>query len=195
MNVAAAILIAIFAGAFLVVIVGALAALIVLHLRMRKSQKETLAAFTEFTTGLDSALAKQRSDTAAIIDGARNSFTGIRQEIKTSQEAQANALARTLKDHEQAFRETMGKINATALEAASVRGLQAANRIVQVAQTLQAMLIEGAAPPTGTDLAPEEAAPNDTIYAMQGYTARLDEAAEQFASEELTPQFSGGGEG
>lgn len=179
MQTASLVLISILGGVVLVVLVAALATVIVLHFRALKSNKELQAALTDYA-----------ADFEKMIEGARSSFGGLRADIKASQDAQKKALDATLKKHEDAFRETMGRINATALEAASVRGLKAAQEMTQVAAMLKNMLLAHDVPQPGEDLGPEEYGPSETIYSRQGDTAKMDDIVAAAEAEDAAPLFA-----
>lgn len=187
----AAVIVAVFAGALFVILVGGLAALIVLHIRGQKSAKEHAGAMADFAADMESLLESQRAELTSLIEGARASFSGIRQEIKASQDAQSKTLAKALKDQEAVFEAKVGNINGEILQAASIRAVQACSKLSTLAVTLQTMLVAHEVQP-GADLAPEEYGPSDTIYDMQNVTGRRDDAALAEEAEELAPILSQG---
>lgn len=191
MNVAAVAIVSIFAGIFLVALIGGMATLIVLHLRAQKANKELLSKFVEFGDALTLTLKAHRDEITGIIEPAKASFSGIRQDIKAAQQAQDKLLAAALKAHDQGFREVMGKINPAAMEASSVRLLNATGKIVQVASTLQALLVTHEVPEGAQDLAPEQYGPSDTIYSTVSEQSRLDLADTRAEVEANAPLFSG----
>lgn len=176
METAGIVLLSIFGGAIFIVIIGALATLIVLHIRLKKSQNETEKAFRRAVDEINALVVKLSGDVDASISGARTSFSGIRSDIKTALDAHANQVGDTLAKHDKAFQDKLGKINGTALEAACVRAVQAANSIVQVASFLRKMIAEGGEPSTASNLAPEEYGPAETVYSQQSRTAELDDS-------------------
>jgi hypothetical protein len=180
MSTVAVSIISVFASFILLIIVIGLAALIVLHLRAQKANRELAAFLTQY-----------KSDLTSLVDGARSSFTGIRQEIKTSQEKQDKLLANALKAHDAGFRDAIGKFNPTALEAASIKIFNASATLVRVASTLQALLVTHEVPESAADLLPEEYAAGDTIYSSISESARLDQADQRSQAEEEAPLFSG----
>ena len=180
MSTVAVAIVSVFASFLLLIIVLGLIALIVLHLRAQKANKD-LVAF----------LAQYKTDLAGIVEGARSSFAGIRQEIKASQEKQDKLLAAALKAHDAGFREAIGKFNPTALEAASIKIFNASATLVRVASTLQALLVSHEVPEGAADLTPEEYAPSDTIYSAISESARLDQADQRAQAEENAPIYSG----
>lgn len=203
MNSVAISIVSVFAGVLLVLLIGGMAALIVLHLRAAKAHRELLTRmdvfaqettenFATFSTSLAGVLTQQRADVGTMIDGARSSFTGIRQDIKTAQEAQGKSLAKSLKEFEAAFRESIGKINGEALFKASVENMRAVREMTALCITLKSVLADHEAPAALTELGPEEYGPSDTIYSRVAETARLDEAAQDEAAAESAPQFSSG---
>ena len=171
MSSAGLIVISLFAGALFIVIILALAALIYLHLQLKKTVAEAVAGFAAATASIQDS-----------ITGARTSFTGIRQDVKTALETHGNQVADVLAKHQKAFEETVGKVNGAALEAACVRSIKAAGQITAVAKSLQALLYAqdgGMEPaPTAAPLAPEEYGPEDTIYAVQSPQAKMDALSE-----------------
>jgi hypothetical protein len=179
------------AGILMLLIVAGLAALIWLHIRSQRQMEELAKNLVGFSQELMDTLELHRTDTTSMIDGARSSFTGIRQEIKTSQDAQAKALAAALKAHETAFKDTIGRINGDVLVKASVEAIRATRELSVLAQTLKNLLADHAAP-AATDLGPEEYGPSDTIYAMRNDAGRLDDSAMQDEADEQAPLFSGG---
>jgi hypothetical protein len=172
MNTAGIVVVSLFLGALFIVILLALATLIYLHLQLKKAVADVSVKFA--------ATAKEINDS---ITGARTSFTGIRQDVKTALDNHGNQVADVLAKHQKAFEETVGKVNGAALEAACVRIIKATGQISGVAKTLQAMLYAadgGLEPPapSATPLAPEEYAPEDTIYSAQSPAAKMDSLAE-----------------
>src|SRR5271163_1178229 len=159
MNSAATVLVSLFVGAFLVVILGGLATLIVLHLRLRKAQIEISAEFRAAVDKLGTLTEKLAADVDASISGARTSFGGIRQDIKAALESHGNLVADTLAKHEKDFQEKLGKINGAALEVACARAVKASNQIVQVASFLQSLMTQGAEPASAETPAPEAYGP------------------------------------
>lgn len=192
METVGVILASVFAGVFLVLLVAGMVMLIVLHLRSKKESealRESMANFIKLSAETQNLQLQQLT---GIIEGARSSFTGIRADIKTSQEAQAKALAKTLKDHETAFKETIGKINGDALLRASMQALQATREISALCITLKSLLSDHEAPAAMTELGPEEYGPSDTIYSRQSEAARLDQAELNDAVAEVAPLYSNG---
>jgi hypothetical protein len=190
---AAIIVISVLSGAGLLLIVAALSAVIVLHFRTHKVFRELTAQMVEYAQSMDTLLENNQEELGTIVESAKQSFGNLRQDIKASQESQKKALDGTLKKHEEAFRETMSKINATALEKASIRGLQAANEMTQVASLLKNLVMSHDMSTPGEDLAPEEYAPSDTIYDRQSTTSLLDERDQDREAKEMAPMFSGVG--
>lgn len=191
MNTLAAVIVAVFAGALFVVLIGGIATLIVLHIRSQKASKENSGIMADFMADLGTLLESQRTEMLSLVEGARASFSGIRQEIKASQDAQSKTLAKALKDQEAVFEAKVGNINGEILQAASVRAVQACSKLSTLAVTLQTMLVAHEVQP-GADLAPEEYGPSDTIYDMQNVTGRRDDAALAEEAEELAPILSQG---
>jgi len=191
MQTTAAIIIALFAGALFIVIIGGMAALIVLHIRGQKSaaelQKSMAAFISESKTGQESF----QKELSGIVDGARSSFSGVRTEVAKALETQLKAVSKALKDQEQVFADKVGNINGEVLQASSLRALQACRDLSILTNTLRNMLVDHEVQP-GANLAPEEYAPSDTIYSRQGMVDRADEAAIRDEVDELTPQFSQG---
>lgn len=188
---AAIIVISVFGGAALLLIVAALAALVVLHLKSQKVFKELTAQMLEYAQTMDTLLENNHEELGKQVEGAKQSFGNLRQDIKASQDAQKKALDGTLKKHEETFREAMGKINATALEAASIRGMKAAQTMEQVAGMLRNLVMAADVPVSpGADLGPEEYAPSDTIYDRQSTTGLLDERELQREAAEEAPLFT-----
>jgi hypothetical protein len=185
------VLLSVFGGIFFVLLVGGMATLIVLHVRGQKSAKEHAGAMADFAEDMESLLESQRAELTSLIEGARASFSGIRQEIKASQDAQSKVLAKALKDQEAVFEAKVGNINGEILQAASVRAVQACSKLSTLAVTLQTMLVAHEVQP-GADLAPEEYGPSDTIYDSQNITGRRDDAALAEEAEELAPILSQG---
>ena len=172
MGTAGIVVISLFLGALFIVIIGALATLIYLHIRLKKAMADVSSQFNVAAATINDS-----------ITGARTSFTGIRQDVKTALETHGNHVADVLAKHQKAFEETVGKVNGAALEAACVRIVKATGQISGVAKSLQALLyaqdggMEPAAP-TAVPLAPEEYGPEDTIYAVQSPSARMDAESE-----------------
>lgn len=191
MNTAAIVLVSIFSGAFLIVIVGALAALIYLHVKAAKRDALMLDAMEQHQLALGSLVEEATTQMMATIESAKASFTGIRKDIKESQTTQETALVKSLMLHDKAFQETMARINPIALEAASAKILHATGSIAKVASTLQALLVTHDVPEAGADLLPEEYGPSDTVYAKQSDSARMDQALERMETEENAPMYEG----
>lgn len=170
MNPAAIAIVSLFAGVVLVIIVGGLATLIYLHIQFKKQVATVTAQFT--------ATAKEITES---ITGARTSFGGIRQDVKTALIAHGNEVGDVLAKHRKSLDEMIGKINGVALEAACAHVVRSSKEIAAVAVNLQRLLypIDGIEqgevirPP----LAPEEFAPEDTVYVAQTATARSDTLA------------------
>lgn len=171
MNPAGLILASLFAGGFLVIIVGGLATLIYLHIQFKKQVATVTAQFA--------ATAKEITES---ITGARTSFGGIRQDVKTALTSHENQVGDVLAKHQKAFEETVGRINGVALEAACAHVVQASKQIAGVAVNLQRLLYpvdgEEEREPVRVPLAPEEYAPDDTIYSGQTSSARMDRLAD-----------------
>lgn len=191
MTTLAAVIVAVFAGALFVVLIGGIATLIVLHIRGQKSAKEHAEIMADFMADLENLMNDAKQELGTIVGDARASFSGIRQEIKASQDAQSKSLAKALKDQEAVFEAKVGNINGEILQAASVRAVQACSKLSTLAVTLQTMLVAHEVQP-GSDLGPEEYGPSDTIYDMQNVTGRRDDAALAEEAEELAPILSQG---
>lgn len=176
MQTAGIVVLCLFGGALFVLLVGGLATLIVLHVRLKRAMSEISTEFRHAVEKMETASVKLSADVEASIAGARTSFSGIRADMKTILTEHGNQVADTLARHDKAFQEKLGKINGAALEAACVRAVQAANQIVQVASFLRTMISEGAEPATASNLAPEEYGPSETIYSTQSRIAATDEA-------------------
>jgi len=192
METVGVILASVFAGVFLVLLVAGMVMLIVLHLRSKKESqalRESMANFIKLSAETQNLQLQQLT---GIIEGARSSFTGIRQDIKTSQETQAKSLAKTLKDHETAFRETIGKINGDVLLKASMQAVQALRELSALSITLKNLLVDHETPAASSELGPEEYGPSDTIYAKVSEASRMDMAEMNEAVAEAAPLYSTG---
>lgn len=165
MQTASVVIVSLFLGALFIVILGGMATLIVLHLRLKKSLADASVAFVASV-----------ADMKSLVDGARTSFGGIRQDIKTALNEHGNLVADTLAKHEAAFQEKLGKINGAALEVACARAVKASNQIVQVASFLQTLMTSGSEPASAEAPAAEAYGPEDTVYARRSRTAEVDEA-------------------
>ena len=168
MNTASLILVALFGGALFVIVLLGVATLIYLHFQLKKQVESAVLGFATAAREINESIA-----------GARTSFSGIRQDVKISLENHGNQVADVLAKHQKAFEETVGKVNGAALEAACARSIQAAGQIVAVAKELKTLLYaaEGGLETPQTPLAPEEYAPSDTIYAIRGPAAKMDDLA------------------
>jgi gas vesicle protein len=191
MQTTAAIIIALFAGALFIVIIGGMAALIVLHIRGQKSAAELQKSMADFIAESKAGQESFQKELVGIVDGARSSFSGVRTEVAKALETQLKAVSKALKDQEQVFADKVGNINGEVLQASSLRALQACRDLSILTNTLRNMLVDHEVQP-GADLAPEEYAPSDTIYAMQGAVDRADAASIRDEAEEMQPQFSQG---
>lgn len=214
MNLVGIIALSLLAGAFLIVIVGGLATLIVLHLRVQKSHAELVSAMAEFTANQSSSIGQNHEnlenlmedaaaefgdlvgqckvDLVAIIESARSSFGSIRQEIKTSLAVQDELFDASLKAHASLISEKVGSINGQMLEQASIRAVRALGELTQLTTTLRNLLHSHETQP-GADLAPEEYGPSDDLFVKQGDTARMDAMAERYESSSMyDSQFAEG---
>lgn len=190
MNVAAIVIASIFGGALFIVILAGMAALIFLHLRAAKERAELTKTLTAFQEKMESITGQAKADLTGIVESAKSSFSGIRVEIKTSQELQAKALGKSLKEFEAAFRETIGKINGDMLLKSSMQALQATREISALCVTLKSLLVDHEAPAATSELGPEEYGPSDTIYSQVSPAARMDAALEQQEAADAAPLFS-----
>jgi hypothetical protein len=196
------VLASIFGGILFVILVAGIAAMIFLHLRTQKEYralsqqmntfaKETTRNFESFSSDLAAVLTQQRADVGTMIEGARSSFTGIRQDIKAAQDSQAKAIGIVLKKHEAAIDDLLGKFNGKQIEAAAIRIVGATKEMVRVASLLNQLVMSQDVMPAN-DLAPEEYGPSDTIYGRQSEAAILDNAVLDEEAAEVAPQFSTG---
>lgn len=203
MNSVAVAIIAVFFGALLVLLIGGMGALVYLHLKANRAHAELLArmeafeksiqeSFSSFGEDLEATLTKYQGESVTLIDGARSSFTGIRQDMKASHDALAKGIAEVLTKHEMAFKESIGRINGEALLKASMQALQATKEISALCFTLKNLLVDHQAPAAETELGPEEYAPSDTIYTKMSEAARMDAAIADMEAADNEPQFSTG---
>lgn len=181
MNTIGVVALSLLAGIFLVILVGGLATLIVLHLRVQKSHAGLVEAMAVFTAKQESSIGRTLEGLEKIVESARSSFGGIRQDIKTSQDAQGKLLTKSLKDHEAVFSEKVGAINGQVLEQASIRAMRALDGLNQLTNTLRNLLHSHEMRP-GTELGPEEYGPSDELFVKQGDTARMDEIVNEAES-------------
>ena len=183
MNVAGIFLLSILGAILFVVLIAGIAAMIVLHFRTQRMFGELKESLTAFST-----------DLKGMVEKTQTSFTGIRADIKTAQEKQGKELSKTLKEHEAAFRDTIGKIDGETLVRASVQALHTMRELAALAQTFKNLLADHEAP-AAMNLAAEEYGPSDTIYEMPSRTSQLDEVALREEAREMEPLFADRGEG
>lgn len=120
----------------------------------------------------------QAAEMKATAESTKSSYASIKAEMTRQQEAFLKETRQLVEGSSAKMEESVGRINAQALEAASMRGLQACIRMEKVAVALQKMLMTVDTPEENR-LAPEEYAPNDnTIYSRQSDVARGDAEAE-----------------
>ncbi len=191
MQTTAAIIIALFAGALFIVIIGGMATLIFLHIQGQKSAAALQKSMADFIAESKSGQESFQKELAGIVDGARSSFSGVRTEVAKALETQLKAVSKALKDQEQVFADKVGNINGEVLQAASMRALQSCRDLSSLTITLKNLLVEHETMP-GADLAPEEYGPSDTIYSQPSIVDRADAAAIRAEVEELQPQYSQG---
>lgn len=176
-------------GIVFLVIVGGIAAVIYVQFRINKKQAEIEAAIQNFSTSLNSTLENYKQEIGSIVDGARQGFTGIRQDIKTSQENQEKKLSATMKALEKSFADTVGKINGDALQISAAKSIQAAARIERTANLLNQILMTHEVPQE-TNLGAEEYAPTDAGRTIYSATAIQDQVVMQEEAQDATGLFS-----
>jgi len=127
----------------------------------------------------DAALRKtQMYDLDLSLGAAKSSFASIRTEMTRQQGEFLRDTGKMLETYSGQMAESIAKINAQALEAASMRGLQACIRMEKVAVAMQKLLLTVDVPEEN-NFAPEEYAPDDnTIYSRQSDVARGDAEAD-----------------
>lgn len=210
MNVVGIIALSLLAGIVLVVIIGGLVTLVLLHLRVQKSQTELVKALTEFTSKWESSsgqavdnlerlmedagkefcdiAVQYKTELVGVVESARSSFGGIRQDIKTSQENQTNSIGIVLKAHAERFEAAMSRINGEALTRASIEALRALRELSALTVTLKNLLVDHQSP--AAELGPEEYGPSDELFVGQSDTARLDDVAARDEATIYATQFS-----
>ena len=142
MNTLGIVMLSLFVGVFLVVLLGALGVCVWAALMVRKA----VAAHTKSIMDI-------AQEMTAAATASRNAFSSIRQEMKT-----------LLEGHQKIVMEVVKAINADALQAASVRSIEACKRIENAVATLNA-LVYAQEPAKENSLAPEATAPEGaTIY-------------------------------
>lgn len=190
MNTVGIIALSLLAGIVLVIIIGGLATLILLHIRVQKSHTALVNAMEKFTADIWSSSGQARESLSGIVEGARNSFGGIRKEIVTAQENQSKSIEIVLKAQGEQFNAALGKINGEALTRASVEALRALKELSALTVTLKNLLVDHSAP--AVDLGPEEYGPNDDLFVKQGDTARMDDLTQREETSAYTNQFEAG---
>lgn len=112
------------------------------------------------------------------LDAAKSSLASIRTDMSRQQDQSLKSTQELLQGHAQAMHGAIAKINAEALEAASVRGLQASARMEKVAVALQKLLLT-VDPQPENSFGPEDYGPDDrTIYGSVSDVARGDAQAD-----------------
>lgn len=120
----------------------------------------------------------QAAEVKATTDATKSSYASIKAEMTRQQEAFLKETRQLIEGVSAKMEESVGRINAQALEAASTRGLQACIRMERVAVAMQKLLLT-VDTLEENHLAPEEYAPDDnTIYSRQSDVARSDAEAE-----------------
>lgn len=190
MNVIGIIALSLLAGIVLVVQIGGLATLIVLHLRVQKSHVALAAAMEKFAMDAASSSGQARESLSGIVEGARNSFGGIRKEIVTAQENQSRSIEIVLKAHSEGFNAALGKINGEALTRASIEALRALRELSALVVTLKNLLVDHQAP--AAELGPEEYGPSDELFVRTSDTARMDAQEERESASIYGSQFDAG---
>ncbi len=183
MSTVAIVLLALAAGAFLILLLGALGICIWAALHIQRGQRELkaerLAVQTETAATLNSHAAKIKAE----VDSAKASFTAIRNEIRSAWIEETRSLNALLVEHRAEMAKAIDKINAEALQAAAARSIAAVQKLERSVGILQKMMLEAGERP-GEEYGPEEYAPESgdkfgtpvSQYSL-GAVARLDEAA------------------
>lgn len=192
MQTTASVIVALFLGALFVVIVGGMALLVFLHLRLQKMAKELSEMMGNFVPQLKSSTEASQKELNRILEGARSNFSGVRADVSKALETQMKSVSKAMKEQEQVFAEKVGNINGEVLQAASIRALRACQDLSALTVTLKNLLVSHEVSQPGAELGSEEYGPSDTIYAMQSATDRADAAVIREEVEELSPRFSMG---
>lgn len=180
MNVAAVVIVSVVAAILLVLLVAGMGAMIFLHLKTQKAIVELQTAIAEFA-----------GESKTLIEGARSSFTGIRQDIKAAQDSQSKAIGIVLKKHETAIEDLIGKFNGKAIEIAAYKITGATAKVERVVGLLNQLVMDRDVIQPN-DLGAEEYAPSDTIYGTRSEAARLDDAVMEEEAAEMEPMYSNG---
>jgi hypothetical protein len=196
MSTVAIVLLALAAGAFLILLLGALGICIWATLHIARQQRDLKAIALAVQTETSGILSTHAGKMKAEVESAKASFVAIRNEIRAAWVEETRAINAVLGDHRKEMAAAIEKINADALQAAAVRSIQAVQKLEKAVGILQGMMLEAGERP-GEEYGPEEYAPESdgkfgtpsSRYSVSA-VARLDEEA---ATEERVESEAGAG--
>ena len=159
MNTLGIVMLSLFIGVFLVILLGALGVCVWAALAVRKA----VTAHTKVIMDIGQEITQAATS-------SKNAFASIRQEMKT-----------LLEGHQATIMGAVKAVNADALQAASVRSIDACKRIEKAVATLN-QLVYAQEAEEENPLAPEATAPEGSTVYDRSNNARQDEEDEHEVS-------------
>lgn len=208
MSTVGIVVIALAAGAFLILFLLGLALLLwkafesqrlmrELRAVLAAVQAETAALLEKSQTELKTLTETHANRLRAELESAKAALTRLHADVRSAWVEESRSLSTILAEHRQQIGAAIDKINAEALQAAAARSIAAVQKLEKVVGILQKMMLEAGERP-GVEYGPEEFAPEAdgrfgtpvSAYSV-GATARLDEEA---AAEERVAEEAGAGQ-
>lgn len=157
MNVIGIVSLSLLCGLFLALLIGGLATLLWLAVKLRRE-------VSQMTAAMQTLIAGNHAEMKSSIESAKASFSSIRTEMKTVLDTHNKSTRSMLEEHRKQMKEGIDKINAEALIGASARAVQACQRLENAAGIIQKLFLDANDVPTGRGYAPEETAPENTTF-------------------------------